>query len=301
MRLFFEKLKSFIVDNYAVNLHSPVFGLSRSLLAFGTLLTLLFNNVENFFYVSTENEPLNTLFYNSPYFKVNFFTLLGYENILIFKYIAIIILFFVIVGFFQKITSVLHWYICWSFMHMSSALDGGDQIATILSFLFIPICFLDYRSNHWQDYSLRELPSSKNIIASNIYFLMRLQTFGIYFHAAIGKFNNEEWANGTAIYYWFNNSVFGMPQLLSYFLNPIINSNIGVVVLTYGVLFFELLLALSLFMSLSYRKYIFPLAIFFHFSIIFVHGIFSFFFSMAALLIIYLLPVRTNINQIYKQ
>jgi len=75
---------------------------------------------------------------------------LSSTNILVLmKWLAILVLLFVIIGYFQKIACLLHWWVSFSFLYSATIIDGGDQIASILTFLLIPICFLDNRKNHW--------------------------------------------------------------------------------------------------------------------------------------------------------
>jgi antimicrobial peptide system SdpB family protein len=191
-------------------------------------------------------------------------------------------------------TSLLHWWISISFLYFSSIIDGGDQIAAILSFLLIPICLTDPRKNHWN--SIIPYPSSKNIIAIFFIWIIRIQVAIIYYHAALGKFFVTEWVNGTATYYWFNHSVFGMPTKISIPMNSLLSNPIIVSLFTYGTIVLEMLLFLGLTASLKYRKRILYFAILFHFLIIIYHGIFSFFFSICAILVIYLYPTYQSLN-----
>lgn len=264
-----------------------VIGLSRSILAIGTLLTLLNNPVSNFFYRLTNGDPSSPiLLENSIRNKVNLFLILGFDYVWIMKIFAILVLLLVISGYYPKISSVFHWWVAWSFMSFSSAIDGGDQIANNLSLLFIPICFLDNRKNHW------DIPKENSILRrfSGFYFIqiIRLQVALIYFHASVGKLPVIEWAEGTAVYYWFNNGAFGLPGYLHTILDPLLSNSFFVMCFSYGTIIFELVLFLCFTMPIKYRKQFFLLAIIFHGSIIFFHGIFSFFFSMAACLIIFL-------------
>lgn len=292
-----EKINKIITEFQFTN----VLGLSRSILAFGTLLTLCFNPVSNLLYILDDGSQLDSVLPKTDFINsINFFLLLGEEYAFIMRYVGIVILIFVIIGIYPKITSILHWWVAWSFMMFSSAIDGGDQIANNISFIFIFICWLDNRNNHWEtlkidNFSLRKI--------SGYYFiqLIRLQTAIIYFHASVGKFPIQEWVEGTAVYYWFNNAVFGMPYYIKVILNPILTNDIGVALLTYGTLLFELVLFLCFVMPKQYRKYFFIPAVIFHFLIILVHGIFSFFFSMLSILIIFLLDYSSTLNlQLWK-
>ncbi|WP_313000540.1 sporulation-delaying protein SdpB family protein [Chryseobacterium gleum] len=278
--------------------YTNVVGLSRSLIALGTLLTLLVNPVDTLFVRKISGSfiipPLQNEFAN----KINFFYLLGNQDLALMKWFAIIILTIVISGYLQKITCLLHWWISFSFLHTAAVIDGGDQIATILTLLLIPICVLDNRKNHWS--AKIEEYRVTNLISICFMYIIRLQVAIIYFHASVGKFAHPEWANGTAIYYWLHHSNFGMPDYF-YFLNPFLGNSFFVTGLTYGVLILELLLFLALFASKRYRLSILIVALIFHLFIILFHGIFSFFFSISAALILYLYPTNKNFELKWSQ
>jgi antimicrobial peptide system SdpB family protein len=290
------------IENYCQNLsvnyapHTNVLGLARSVLACGTLLTLICNPAHYFFNKSTEGVYFNPLldFTSFPLNRLNFFFLFGVDNAPIMKWVGVLALLIVISGYFIRVTSVIHWWIALSFMLGSSLLDGGDQIASIMSFLLIPICLTDNRKNHWFITPAKQSPA--NIIAILFIWLVRLQVAVIYLDAAVGKFAVTEWKNGTALYYWLNHSVFGFPDLYKPILDRVLANTFLQPGLTYGVLILELCLFLALTASERYRKILFPIAVGFHFFIILFHGIFSFFFSIAAGLILYLLPTYRNIK-----
>lgn len=271
--------------------YSNVIGVSRSILALGTLLTLLFNSSAVLVQRNIEGIPFNPML--DPTEKLNqfnFFLLFGVEYFDLMKLVAILILLLVISGFYIGISSILHWWISISFFFCSSVIDGGDQIAAVLSFFLIPLCLTDTRKNHWV--TIKPFISSKNLVGIFSVFLIRLQVAFIYLHAAVGKFEVEEWMNGTALYYWLNHSFFGSSDYLIPWINTILKHDWLVTMSTYGVLVFELALFLALTASKRYRKTLLPLAIAFHFLIIIFHGIFSFFFSIVAGLIIYLHSVN---------
>ena len=86
-----------------------------------------------------------------------------------------------------------------------------------------------------------------------------------------------------------------MPEYLN-FINYFLENAFIVTGLTYSVLILELGLFLGLFASIRYRKFMLVFAIGFHLLIILFHGIFSFFFSISAALILYLYPTYVNID-----
>ena len=283
-----ERLRSITYNHFP---YSNVVGVSRSLLALGTLLTLLFNSSATLIQRNIEGTPFNPML--DPAEKINqfnFFLLLGVEYFDLMRIAAILILMLVISGYYIKISCLLHWWISISFFFSSSVIDGGDQIAAVLSFFLIPLCLTDKRKNHWEN--IEPYISSKNLFGIFSVFLIRLQVAFIYLHAAVGKFEVEEWMNGTALYYWLNHSFFGSSDHLLPWINTILRYDWIVTMSTYGVLAFELALFLALAASKRYRKTLLPWAIAFHFLIIIFHGIFSFFFSIVAGLIIYLYPTN---------
>lgn len=286
-----NKLSNWTSANFV---YTPVIGLGRSMLAIGTLLTLLTNRISYLMPQLADGTILNPLLNPlAPINEFNFFLLLGFENIIIMKWLAIIILVIVIAGFLPQITSIFHWWISFSFIFFSSAIDGGDQMAAVFTFLLLPLCITDPRRNHWEVQE-KTRQSPVNLFGILSYWLIRLQVAVIYLHAASGKFIVEEWMNGTALYYWFSHSIFGMQDWLSYITMPLLSNNFIVTIMTYSVLILELILFLALTMPPKYRMRIFPVALAFHFMIILYHGIFSFFFSIGAGLVFYLVTLQTE-------
>lgn len=117
----------------------------------------------------------------------------------------------------------------------------------------------------------------------------------IYLHAAIGRLKNEEWGEGTALYYFLNHPMLGVPEYQSSLMIPILESNI-VVFLTWSVTAFELLLVSAIFWSGKFRKYILVLGILFHLGILITIGIASFAITMWGALVLYLYPLQENIK-----
>ncbi|MEF9479282.1 hypothetical protein OWR28_17450 [Chryseobacterium sp. 1B4] len=149
-----DKIKNFAVANAP---YSNVIGLGRSIIALGTLLTLITNPIDDLLMKRTSGEfLLNELLKGDFSTKFNFFFLFGFNNLFIVKWLAIVILLITISGYFQKITCILHWWITFSFFHSSAIIDGGDQIGSILTLLLIPICLFDNRKNHWDRRIKRE-------------------------------------------------------------------------------------------------------------------------------------------------
>ncbi len=267
----------------------------RSILAAGLLGTLIFSSAEHLFVV-VNGKISNTIRFNNLE-NLNLIEILFNYGIELFyiKIILILLLLLIISGYFPKITSILHFWIASSFFSGATFVDGGDQIHQNLSLLLVPICFLDKRHNQWEEN--KNISSSNKIFGIAAIFLIKLQMSIIYLHAAFGKTSIKEWTDGTAMYYWINNTFFGAPSYLSEFTFIIFSNPIICTFVTHLVIVTEFIFAASIFSNnRSLKKLLFIIAVLFHLNIILIHGIFSFFFSMFAGLIIYFKSFAKNVK-----
>jgi len=271
-------------NNYWTNF----LGLSRTLLALSTFITLLFNNTTLLFFsgVSNENKP------NIDNLSLNVYT--WFPSIEYGYWLSIGILFFVIIGVFPRITCFFHWLVTYSYFNLTTIADGGDQIASIVTFLLIPICIFDKRKWHWHRKNY-EHNFYENMIANIFHWLIVLQVFIIYFFAAVGKFDVEEWKNGTALYYWFTEPLFGPTNFYMPLIDFILKSSFLSTFLTWLVLLFELTLSFTIFTSnKKIKRKLLIAGILFHFGILIFFGLVSFFLTMTACLILFLNSKNTN-------
>jgi hypothetical protein len=103
----------------------------------------------------------------------------------------------------------------------------------------------------------------------------RLQVAGIYLHAAAGKFQHEEWANGTAIYYWFTHPLIGARGWVLALVGPLVVTR-GVALITWGTIVFEFFLAAAIIAPRKPRQVLLAAGIAFHGGILPIHGLVSF-------------------------
>lgn len=281
------KLDNAISKTFRVEIHTPVLGAARSILALSLFLTLLFNDPEHQF-----STGLNMIIDNhlDTMGSINYFDLLK-DHIFFAKWSACIFLLVVISGYLPQVTCFLQWYISYSYLNAGLDVEGGDQVISNISLLLIPICLTDKRINHWQKsiafvYS-SSIDQCRKIIAYFWFLLIKIQIAVIYFHAATGKFASPEWINGTAIYYWVHHPVFGMQTWLHPILDPLLLNKYAVFYITWGVVFLELALFISFFLNHKYFKKFFILGVGFHFAIVLLHGLFSFFISMTGALVLF--------------
>jgi antimicrobial peptide system SdpB family protein len=134
----------------------------------------------------------------------------------------------------------------------------------------------------------------RRLVAKSGLSLVRLQVAGIYLHAAAGKFAIEEWADGTALYYWLLHPTLGAPNWLAPLLHSLLLNGSFVSVLTWSIVVLEFFLAAGLLAPKSTRKWLLAAGISLHLGIIVIHGLVSFGTTMVAALILFLRPTEVT-------
>lgn len=271
---------------------TPVLGLSRSLLALCTLSTIAVNDI-NLIIQKAEISKSNLLID-----RINIFSLFS-EHLIAAQIISIVILLFVISGFYPFLTAILHWWVALSYKNSSMFINGGDTIAGVITLLLIPICLFDKRRNHWQK-SIDQHTPLASIWCYVAFITLHLQISFIYFDACISKLVIPEWKSGTAIWYYSYYSVFQYIKIP--FMLEILSNSIICFTLTYSVLILEFLLAISIFQKgvAKYKLILFIIGILFHLIISIEIGILNFAFTMFGVLILLLIPFDFDIYNIKK-
>ncbi|WP_161631141.1 sporulation-delaying protein SdpB family protein [Nocardiopsis halophila] len=285
------------------------YGIARTLLAVGLALTLTFSSTESLFPpgVGLPDTPKCEGIGQYGLFCISIGVPLDALRI-----IGAVCLFVVASGWRPRITAFPHAYITWSAYNAITVPEGGDQIASILSVLLLPVALSDPRKWHWfrldTDPIPRACPSgrpgsriSTHRIAVSIVALTfaKLQVAGLYFQAGIAKLNEREWLDGTSFYYWYNHDIFGAPQWMYPIFAPIVESDPGVAFLTWSPIILELALATSLLTSLRIRRFLLPAGLALHLGIAVTMGLWSFFCAMAAALILLTVPVGASLRSFY--
>lgn len=268
-----------------------VYGLSRSILALSTFLTLIFNDVSYLFKPTSgmDDYPAKIIL------KYTFFSF-GENNYLtlgILKLIALVILFLVIIGWRPRITAILHWYLMVSLQNNLTVVDGGTQIASVLTLLFIPIALLDNRKWHWG--VSNNTNEHAKIISFVTYNIIRIQIALLYFDSTVKKLEVDEWLDGTAVYYYINDPIVGFNNFFDYISQWFVNSPL-IVLPTWGTIIVQTTLFLALFAPKKYWPTILIFGIFMHEIFALLLGLVSFSITMAGVLIIYLLPIEKHLD-----
>jgi antimicrobial peptide system SdpB family protein len=206
------------------------------------------------------------------------------------RWFCIVALALVASGYRPRITGLLHAWVAFGFQASSPLLDGGDQVTAVLTLLLLPVTLTDPRRWHWGPPPLKRAPAAQ-IVTRVAVGLVRLQVAGIYFHAAVGKVRVEDWANGTALYYWTRHPLVGATGLFASLLSPLTMNAVSLSLLTWGVVALEFALAGGLIAGPRLRRALLVAGVVLHLGILFVHGLVSFSLVMIAALILFLHPV----------
>ncbi len=155
----------------------------------------------------------------------------------------------------------------------------------MLSFIFILLHFGDLRLTHWSKHkNYRSMPRIIRAIWWSAIPLFILQAMVVYLHACVGKLFVDEWANGTDIWYWLNDSVFGPPTFIKNMLLFVSDYAVGMVLLNYGILVLEFILAIGFLFRDRLRIQLFYIGVLLHVAFAMCFGLWSFLFSMTSLL-----------------
>lgn len=258
-----------------------VYGVARTLLALATLLTLAYN-------------PSNVLFLEGPQcgFPLSAFCILPASHFEVSRWGSVLLLAVVASGWRPRVTGLLHWWISASFFMSASVVDGGDHVTGVLTLILIPLTITDPRPWHWQKLPRWRLTPSIVVGWSSL-VVVRVQMAGLYLHAFVAKTGVEEWVDGTALYYWFNDNDFGLPGLMRVVAEPFLSNWAVVSAITWGSLLVEIVLFLGLAVSPRVRVWLFGLGVMFHGLIAVCMGLWSFSLAMVGALVLYLLPASS--------
>ena len=270
-----------------------VVGVARTLLALGTALTLAFNDAGMLFRPSVDITDVPRC---SGIRRIGAFCVAPPEHLDLVRWVSVVILLVVASGYRPRLTAWPHWWIAFSFQANAVVIDGGDPVTSILTLLLLPVALTDRRKWHWGVEPLSATPCDARALARLLARLallaVRVQVAAVYFHAVVGKLSVPEWGDGTVLYYWFTDPIFGAPPWMKPLVDPLLRHPV-IAPLTWAVLLLELSLAVALVMDEKRRGALLGVGILFHGAIALVLGLGSFAFAMSAALVLYLRPTRS--------
>ncbi len=286
MKIMINRFYNSLIQFLETNSSKHVIGFSRSILAAGVLLKLLFNDINSLISL----RQLRVLGLHSLKYRCNFFLIFTSAHLIEMQITAIIILITILSGYFIKLTSLLQFWISASLFMIRPVSIGVDNLDMLLTLLLIPVCLFDRRRNHWNDPVITN--PFNNLIQSIFLFFIKLQVAFIYYDSFHDKLFIREWLNGTVIYYWFTHNFFGLHPALISLLEPVLTCIPILMILSWAALLFEALLAGALLFPSRFRLLLLKYGIIFHFTILLIHGFAFLFFVMSAALFLYLYPAR---------
>lgn len=276
-----------------------VYGLARSIMAAITALTLALNDSSILFkpangipeYPQCSNVGLISIFCILPD---------TYIYLEITRWICVVLLLIIASGWRPRITGVLHWWISYSFNLSALTVDGGEQVAAVITLLLIPLTLTDPRKWHWEKIDneiLKQNPNTRytKLLAFSTSWLIRIQVAILYLNSSIAKLNTSQWLDGTAVYYYVQHPMLGMPPILINLFEFIITTPL-IVIPTWGTLIIQFLLFAALFAPKRYWNIILIVAIFMHEIFAIMLGLISFSMIMLAVLILYLRPLEQEFS-----
>jgi len=213
--------------------------------------------------------------------------------------LAITILIVAASGWRPRFTAIPMWWVLFSNQSSFTIVDGGDQIAAVLALLFIPLSLTDTRVWHWTepdvDDSLRRPHAA--VIAHTTLLILKIQVAFVYINACLSKLGVDEWLDGTAVYYWLRDPMFGPSGPLRDLTDALMVHPIPVATASWGTLFLEFFLGIAIFLPRRFKLQILPVGILFHLGIAVTMGLWSFGFAMWAALLIALWPDGAAVAQ----
>ncbi|MFE4948984.1 sporulation-delaying protein SdpB family protein [Leifsonia sp. NPDC056665] len=250
---------------------SPIIGLGRSLLALAQATVFVFSDVRAFL-VPVGGKSIQdscgeylgriSLFCIGP----------SPDGAAVVEVIALLI---VASGVLPRYTCILHAYMSVSFIGVLALPDGGDLIATSLSFLLVFVYIGDPRLWHW---GRGESTSAVfRGISKGAQFAIRVQVAFIYFQSATSKFAVDTWADGSQMYYVTREEMFGASGPLGDVARALTSVPLVTLASSWGAIAMELSIVVLIFIPKpAAAKVAITLAIALHVMIIALIGIGSF-------------------------
>ncbi|AID00223.1 hypothetical protein P9152_05385 [Bacillus subtilis] len=285
-----EKIFEWVNCNYP---WTNVYGISRSLMALATALTLIFNDASVFFRPASGIATYPYCPKTIP--SVFCFTSNDYLHLNIVRWICVLLLLIIATGWRPRITGIIHWWICYSLQVSALTIDGGEQVNAVFTLLLLPITLTDSRKWHWYNNEVYDIDNNGEFYARMIalvsFVAIRVQVSILYFNSFVAKLGEEDWINGTAVYYYSQHLMLGFPEVILHIFQFIITSKF-VVVATWGTLLIQFLLFAAILAPKKGWNFLFYIGLLMHDIFAIMFGLISFSMIMCSILILYLRPLN---------
>ncbi|HTJ72556.1 MAG TPA: hypothetical protein VL551_33770 [Actinospica sp.] len=195
--------------------------------------------------------------------------------------LACLVLCAVAVGFRPRWTCIPHWYITFSIVADVTVIDGGDQVAEVVTLLLIPLCLGDRRVWAWRPGPAPTLGWRGAGDAAML--ALRLQVAFVYGEAVVSKCLYPVWRDGDAMRVLAADPQFGFPDWIRGSAVSVLSEHLATATLTWSVLLIETVIAVGVVWGVRTRRLGRGLAVCLHAGIIVMMGLFSFGLIMIAL------------------
>ncbi|TFD85084.1 hypothetical protein E3T61_18335 [Cryobacterium lactosi] len=205
-------------------------------------------------------------------------------------------------GWRPRYTALPMWWVLVGNQASLTVIDGGDQIISVLAFLLIPLSLIDSRVWHWKTAPAEAgAKHPKTMVLAHISIVvLQVQVAFVYINSCLAKLGVPEWLDGTALYYWLRDPMFGPSGSFREATDLLMVHAIPVAAVTWGTLLLEFFLGISIFIPRKYRLVLLPLGVAFHLGIAVLMGLWSFAFAMWGGLILLLWP-EGNLLELVKK
>jgi antimicrobial peptide system SdpB family protein len=197
------------------------------------------------------------------------------------RWVAVVALVLVASGYRPRYLTILHLWIVFSVTTSITLPDGGDSIALLVVFLITPMCLADPRRWQWTPPCGRMRRGGRTI-AYLSFWALRLQIAYRYADSAIAKMGVADWQNGSAFYYFVRDKMFGSAGPLAPIWMWVSDQAPTTLVITWGAIVIELVIALFTLLGTRWRLAAFWLGLALHALIFLSMGLFSFSLVMVA-------------------
>jgi antimicrobial peptide system SdpB family protein len=201
------------------------------------------------------------------------------------RVVALVVLTATMFGLWPRWLCIPHWFIAFSIAERVTVIDGGEEVAQILTLLLIPMCLGDRRTWHWRQAREPLTPIWRGH-SYGAHLLLRVQVAVVYAVAAISKLGFPSWRDGTAMRALFNDPQFGLPPSVRPAVDHILRSDLLAAAVTWGAVAAELCIgACMLAPRRRLRHLALCIGICLHVAIMLAMGLASFSLTMIALLL----------------
>ncbi|WP_156759238.1 hypothetical protein [Microbacterium karelineae] len=168
--------------------------------------------------------------------------------------------------------------------------DGGDAVAVVAGLWIAVVCLMDPRSSIWRFGSRVSISNRwsfgiRKEIAVAAAWALKVQCSVIYGHAAVSKIFNEQWLDGTAIYYVVRMEMFGVNGMVGPLVRGLTTVPWIEFALTLGTLAIELFICVGIWGTFRIRRIVVAVSMLLHGAIFVLLGVASFSIIMIGLVL----------------